>query len=604
MRGLFVGALVILSIFGAQLLRLQAFDSSAMAQAAMYKRTVKTSMPAMRGQITDTHGVALAQSAERYTVSVDPTAVIYYGNPPSPAPTAEEAAQAKEKAAGVIATSLDLPRDTVLKALNKQGTRYVILKKDVEPNAWRALSAEGINGINAERTAIRTYPQGMSVSQIVGWVRPQDQKGASGIEFLNNKTLAGTNGVTIAEQGRNGQIIPGSDRTDIPTVDGRNVRLTLDMDVQWFATNVLAKRVTELGAEGGDVVVLDVKTGRIVAAASYPSFDPTKFSTSNQDNLVSRAFAEGFEPGSTGKAMTMAAAIEEKAITPDTGVIVPNRLPRAGIAFKDNEDHATEYLTATGVIAKSSNIGTMLVGERVPPAVMESYYRKFGVGSHTASGYPGETTGWLQKASSWDACRRYTVLFGQGYSVNAIQAAGVFQTIANGGVRMPATLVEGTYAADGTYTANPLPSGIRVVSPDTASKVSRMLEEVTGKQGTARDARIPGYRVAGKTGTADRFDEKLGRYNGFTASFIGYAPADNPKYVVAVIIQKPSTGMFGGALAGPVFNQVMTYLLERDGIPPTGVTPSKANVFSPVPLSSNDPAVLSDAEARRRGLVG
>jgi cell division protein FtsI (penicillin-binding protein 3) len=314
------------------------------------------------------------------------------------------------------------------------------------------------------------------------------------------------------------------------------------------------------------------------------------------------AFNDAFEPGSTGKLMTMAAALEEGVVTPDTGVIVPNRLPRAGHRFKDHEDHGTLDFTATGVLAQSSNIGTILVGERVPPETMERYYRAFGVGARTPVRFPGESPGQLAPASDWNAAQRYTVLFGQGYAVTAIQAAGVFQTIANGGVRIPPTLVEGTVNDSGTFVPTPGQAPVRVVSEETATRLSRMLEEVTGENGTASAARIEGFRVAGKTGTANRYDEEVGRYNGYTASFIGYAPAEKAPYVVAVVIQQPRTAIFGGMIAGPVFNDVTQYLLHRDNVAPSTASALDLDVYSPTPLSDSDPTVLSDAQAHRDGL--
>ncbi|EWS99802.1 cell division protein FtsI [Intrasporangium oryzae NRRL B-24470] len=595
---MFVAVLFVFTIFAAQLLRIQAFDAAATQAAAMSKRSVKSITPAMRGQILDTNGQVLADSVERYTIAADPQAV--------PAYTVKVDGQPEvvgvSRAAADLAPLLGMDVSELTTLFTRAKTRYVVVKKDVNPAVWRQARALGIPGISATKTAERIYPTSMALGQIVGFVTPATQKGGGGIELMLDKTLAGSPGTMIAERARDGYIIPGSQRVDTPAVNGRDVRLTIDADLQWYAQNALAKQVTAVGAESGTAVVIEVATGKIRAAASYPTFDPNDLAHADPKAMGNYAFNDAFEPGSTGKLMTMATALEQKVVTPDTGVIVPSRLPRGGERFKDNEPHGVEDMTATGVIAKSSNMGTILIGERVPPPVMDSYYRKFGIGERTPVGFPGESRGQLAAASDWTGSRRYTVLFGQGYSVTAIQQAGVFQTIANKGVRVPPTLVEGTVNDSGTLVPTPAPTPVRVVSEDTAVKLSRMMEEVTGENGTASAARIKGYRVAGKTGTADRYDEKLGRYNGFTASFIGYAPAENPKYVVAVFIQKPSAGMFGGALAGPVFNQVMTYLLERDNTPPSTKSTLDYHVWSKVPLSDSDPKVISDAQARRDGL--
>ena len=595
---MFVAMLFVFTIFAGQLLRIQAFDASATQAAALTKRLVKQTTPAMRGQILDTNGQILADSVERYTIAADPKAIPEYT-------VTTDGVRHKvgvARAASALAPLLEMSVSDLTDLLTRPGTRYVIVKKEVNPAIYREIRALGIPGITGERTAQRVYPTSMALGQLVGFVRPSDQTGAGGIEQLLDKTLAGSPGITVAERARDGYLIPGSQRVDTPVVNGRDVKLTIDADVQWYAQNALAKQVTAVGAESGTAVVIEVATGKIRAAASYPTFDPNDLAAAQKKNLENQAFNVAFEPGSTGKLMTMATALETGVITPDTGVIVPERLPRAGVRFKDNEPHGVENMTATGVLAKSSNMGTMLIGERVPPSVMDAYYRKFGVGQKTPVGFPGESAGLLAPAKDWVSSRRYTILFGQGYAVTAIQQASVFATIANKGVRVPPSLVEGVYNDSGTLVPSTPTTPSRVVSEATAVKLSRMMEEVTGENGTASAARIKGYRVAGKTGTADRYDEKLGRYNGFTASFIGFAPAEAPKYVVAVFIQKPSAGMFGGMLAGPVFNQVMTYLLERTGAPPSPKSSLDYHVWADRPLSDSDPKVISNARAQRDGL--
>ncbi len=595
---MFVAILVVFTVFAGQLFRIQAFDASATQAAALSKRSVKTLTPALRGEILDTNGQVLAASVERFTVIADPVAIREYK-------VRVDGVREKvgvTRAASDLAPLLGLSVSQLTAFFTRPQTRYVIVKKEVNPTVWRQISALGIPGISSERTVRRVYPSGMAAGQIVGVVNKTEQKPLAGIEFMYDKTLAGTPGSSLAEQARDGYIIPGSQRVDTPVVDGRNVKLTIDADLQWYAQNALAKQVTGVGALSGTAVVIEVATGKIRAAASYPTFDPNADNPTTSGRMTNEAFDDAFEPGSTGKLMTMAAALEQKVITPDTGVIVPPRLPRAGTSFKDNDPHGVENMTATGVIAKSSNMGTMLIGERVSPMVMEKYYRAFGVGVRTAVGFPGESKGELAKAADWKSTRRYTILFGQGYSVTAVQQTSVFQTIANGGVRVPPSLIEGTVNDSGAFVPAVAPDATRVVSQDTATKLSRMMEEVTGKDGTASAARIPGYRVAGKTGTADRYDEKLGKYNGFTASFIGYAPAEAPKYVIGVFIQKPTAGMFGGMLAGPVFNQLMTYLIQRDQAPPSTPSTLDYHVWATKPLSDSDPTVISNAQAKRDGL--
>jgi cell division protein FtsI (penicillin-binding protein 3) len=254
------------------------------------------------------------------------------------------------------------------------------------------------------------------------------------------------------------------------------------------------------------------------------------------------------------------------------------------------------------VIAESSNIGTMMVGEQVPPATLERYFRSFGVGQPSGIHFPGETPGIFARSQDWNGSQRYTVMYGQGLSVNAIQAAGIFQTIANGGVRVPPTLVAGTRNADGTLTQSPPTKPVQVISGSTAKTLSHMLEFVVGDGGTARQAKIPGYRVAGKTGTADRVGAN-GAYSGKTASFIGFAPADKPEFVVAVILQNPIRGYYGGSTAGPVFKDVMTYALQEFGIPPTGMPPPVMKLkidAAPTPADKAEAALNAESGLQHR----
>jgi cell division protein FtsI (penicillin-binding protein 3) len=415
-----------------------------------------------------------------------------------------------------------------------------------------------------------------------------------------DKTLKGKSGRTIFEQSQDGRPIPNARQETISPVPGREVQLTIDSDLQWFAQNAVAQKVIQTQALSGTVVVENVKTGELLAVASYPTFDPNQPGQSSE-NWTNKAFNDVYEPGSTGKVMTAAAALEEGVVTPSDVVEVPNRIHRAGTEFKDSHDHPTEYLTFAGVLAQSSNIGTILAGEKVKPSTMYSYFTKFGLGRTSGMGFPGEGPGLLTNVKDWNGSQRYTVLFGQGLSVNALQAAGVFQTIANNGVRIPPRIVAATGDGKGGLTPAPKPEPVKVVSPDTAKQVRDMLEGVVTKEGTAPEAKIAGYRVAGKTGTADRYDAKVGHYSGKTASFIGFAPADDPEIVVAVTLQRPIKGYFGGVVAGPVFHDVMTYALQELQIPPTGTSSPVTKIRPDKVPAASDPSVIRD---RRSGSSG
>jgi cell division protein FtsI (penicillin-binding protein 3) len=293
--------------------------------------------------------------------------------------------------------------------------------------------------------------------------------------------------------------------------------------------------------------------------------------------------------------MSMAAIIDTGTATPTTHVVVPGTLPRADRIFHDDVDHGTWYLTLNGVLAKSSNIGTIeatgQLGKTQAQAnqVLYSYLKKFGIGDPTGIGFPGETPGILAKPQDWNASQQYTIPFGQGLSLNALQATSVYATVANGGVRVQPSLIRGVTGPDGRFVPAPAPKRTRVVSARTATTLAQMLESVVGsEQGTGINARIDGYRVAGKTGTANRVDPKTGTYKGYTASFMGFAPADDPRVTISCVIQNPTKGSYyGGSICGPVFKQVMQFALKTLRVPPSGAPAPKLPVdYDPSELAA------------------
>jgi cell division protein FtsI (penicillin-binding protein 3) len=402
----------------------------------------------------------------------------------------------------------------------------------------------------------------------VGFVRA-DGIGATGLESSLNSTITGTAGKYSYARGY-GAEIPGSQREIIAAKAGTNIRLTINRDVQWVAAKAISDAVKSSAATSGTVIVMDPKTGAIVAHATAPTFNPNNTKNVALSLMRNPSVQDVYEPGSTGKVMTMAAALEEKTITPTTVFTVPYMIKRGGSTFHDHEKHATQHLTTSGILAVSSNTGTIKVGETMSHDTLYDYLTKFGIGTKTGSGLPGESAGLLRKVSDWSGTTAPTVAFGQGYSVTAMQATSVFATIANNGVRVSPTVIAGTSDASGHFTPTANRSSVRVISEDTAVKLRLMMESVVSAQGTAPSAAIPGYRVAGKTGTAMRYDQNTGRYSGYTASFIGFAPADAPRYVISVTLQDPKNGHYGGSLGGPVFKKVMTFVLQSEHVAPTG----------------------------------
>ena len=540
-----------LTVVAARVIDVQAIQGPTLAAAAAKDRLRTVTLPAVRGDITDANGVPLATTVQARNVTVDQTLV--------KDPAAEAAQLASVLGGGA----------TAFQSRMTGQRRFVYLAKGITPSVWAKVAALKLPGVFSEVSSTRVYPAGSVAANVVGYVRG-DGQGGSGLEYGFNQELSGTPGSEVYQASARGTAIPTADSSGTPAVPGLNVKLTLDRDLQWVAQSTLAAQVQAAQADSGTVVVMNPRTGQIYALATVPTFDPNKPASAAQSDIRNRAVADVFEPGSTAKVMTMAAVIEEKKATPLTHITVPPVLVTPTKTFHDDVAHGTWRLTLNGVLAKSSNIGTILASRLIGGPKLYEYQKKFGIGEPTGLRFPGESHGYVPPLDKWSATTFGTLAFGQGLSLTAVQAASVYATIANDGVRVQPTLVAGYTSPDGTFQAAAPPTSTRVVSASTAAQVRTMLESVV-TDGTAPKAAIAGYRVAGKTGTAYRIDDTCGCYKGYTASFIGMAPADNPQLVVAVFLQNPRNGHFGGQLAAPVFAKVMTFALQHYRVPPTGL---------------------------------
>ncbi|ALC23720.1 peptidoglycan D,D-transpeptidase FtsI family protein [Streptomyces pristinaespiralis] len=594
-----LGLTLVMLAFVVRLLQVQAVDASAYAAKAEKNRYLSRKLAAERGEITDRAGVALATSVDAYDITADPKMFT---------PEDSKAPDAPEQAAQLLAPILGKEPAELAAKLKKPGSRYAVLARRQTPQVWNQIKdlksvyaqkasadkskggpgANVLAGVFQEPSSKRVYPNGDLAAGILGFVNASN-RGGGGIESMLDETLAGKDGtVTYTQSG--GRRVPTATSREVPAVPGSDVELTIDRDIQWAAQKAIEDQVGKSNADRGYVIVQNTRTGEILAMANAPGYDPNDLGQATSASLGNAALQDAFEPGSTAKVVSMAAVLEEKKATPATHVVVPNRLHRGDRLFKDDIDHPTWYLTLNGVLAKSSNIGTILatgqLGKSQPEAnkVLHSYLRKFGLGSPTGLGYPGETPGILAPPQNWSTSQQYTIPFGQGLSVNAVQAASVYSTVANGGVRIEPTLVRGTKGPDGRFTPAAEPERTRVVSEKTADTLATMLESVVDdEEGTGTKARIPGYRVAGKTGTANRVDPELGVYKGYTASFAGFAPADDPQITVYCAIQNPTRGSyFGGQICGPIYQKVMAFALKTLQVAPTGKGPARLPVtFEP-----------------------
>ena len=575
-RVLVAGTIVMLSVLILRLVDVQAVSAAAISARAANELLNTSVLLAPRGVITDVNGVQLARSVAAFTIVIDQTMIV---NP-------AKAAELTSPVLGMSTSEL-IPLYTGTK-------RYQIILKNAAPAIWRNLQstltdyntavlkekgglAKRIVGFFSERSYVREYPTGKLASSLIGIINDAGV-GAAGIESSMDKKLAGVNGEYQYANG-DGTIIPGSANVRVAAKSGTGVQLTIDRDIQWVAQDAISQAVKKANAKSGTVIVMNPKTGEILAQASAPTFDPANRKTITLDSLRNPAVQDVYEPGSTGKVITISAGLDEKVTTPLSVYTIPTTYKAGGRVFHDAEKHGTEHLTTAGILARSSNIGVIQIGAKIDNQKFYDYLRKFGIGSSTGSGLPGESAGILRPVDTWSNSSAPTIAFGQGYSVTALQATSVMATIANGGVRVTPTVVAGTIDPSGHYSPAKNQATTRAVSAETAASVRTMLESVVSEQGTAPAAAIPGYRVAGKTGTAQRVDPSCGCYRGYTSSFIGYAPADAPRYVVSVVIQNPQGQHFGGVIAGPVFKKVMSFVLQSQHVAPTGGKPT------PLPLT-------------------
>ena len=564
---------VIMFLFGIRLVQVQALQANDYRARAVNEMEKVKTLQAPRGDITDINGVSFARSVAATSIVVDQTQIL------DPAKVAAFVAPILNMDVSDVQTALTGKRKWSMVAQNAKPATWLKLTSAIDQynSQFPGMSPDRIIGFFPERSYVREYPSGSLIASLIGFVN-RDGIGATGLESSMNSIISGKQGKYSYANGYKAEI-PGSQSEIIPAQTGTSIRLTVDRDIQWVAAKAIADVVTSTRALSGTVIVMDPKTGQVLAHATAPTFNPNNTSKVSLVAMRNPSVQDVYEPGSTGKVMTLAAALEEKKITPETVLTIPYALKRSVKTFHDHEPHPTQRLTTAGVLAVSSNTGSIKIGEMLSNDTLYDYLTKFGIGVKTGSGLPGESRGILPKVADWSGTTAPTVAFGQGYSLTAMQATSVFATIANNGVRVSPTVIAGTSDSSGNYTPSATRESVRVISADTATKMRLMMESVVSANGTAPSAAIPGYRVAGKTGTAQRIDDTCGCYRGYTASFIGFAPADNPAYVISVTIQDPKGMHWGGYLGGPVFKKVMSFVLQSKGIAPTGA------VVDPIPLT-------------------
>jgi len=563
----------IVGLFVVRLVDIQVVRADSLSADSLGNRSVERTVYGSRGEILDANGVVLAGTVMRYDVALSPKNASTFTRTINGVETPVTVADASAQIGAVLGQPAENVQTIITEALaDNPKSDYAVVAKKIDVDAFRALDALDIPWLTFDKNPGRVYPNGAVAGNLVGFVSGEGEAQA-GLELGQDACLASDNGSESYERGADGVRLPESTVTTKTAVDGSDVVTTIDSDLQWFVQQVLAEQAQKTGAAWGNVVVQEVKTGKLVAVADYPSVDPNNVSgTTNPEDRGSRAFSASYEPGSTFKALTAASVLDAGLATPNSQVVAPYRyLPANGANINDSAAHGDLRLTLTGVLIESSNTGMSKFGELLTDKQRYDYMTKFGVGTETESGFPGEDPGILHPADEWDNQTQYATMFGQGLTTTALQVSSIYQTIANGGVRMPVQLVSGCRAADGTLTNVPASTGTPVVSPAAARDTADMLEMVYQKGWLAKTWDIPGYRVAAKTGTAQMPDGKGGYTKGYLVSVSGFAPADDPQYVVSVSLADP-VNMNSSAASAPIFQEVMSQVLKKYRAVPSGAT--------------------------------
>ena len=514
-----------------------------------FARTLE--LPANRGRILDRNGLILASSIPAQAIWAFPEEVSQQAD------HAKLAAMAK-----LLGMSL---KDVQAKLADDEKT-FVYIKRQVDEDIAKKIADLRIAGIYQRKEYRRQYPEGAAMAHIVGFTDIED-KGLEGIERTFNEQLAGRTGSRRVIRDRLGRVVE-SVGDGVPPVDGRDLHLTIDSKIQYFAWQKLRSAVEAQRAKGGSVVVLDVQTGEVLALANYPSYDPNNRKNLTGEQLRNRALTDIYEPGSTMKPVTVALALEQKKVTPQTVIATdPGKLTIQGATIGDVHNYGT--LTVSGVIQKSSNVGVAKVAQRLSGQDMWENFRHIGIGQKPDLPFPGIASGRLRPWKSWRPIEHATMSYGYGLSASLFQITRAYSVFARDGMLMPVSLVrEGAADTSGKFHPTDSSAGVRVYRPDVAKDVMRMLHLVTSPGGTAQQAQTSGYSVGGKTGTARKQVGKNYSENHYRASFVGVAPIETPRVVVGVMIDEPQGSIYGGAVAAPVFSEVVQQTLRLLGVAP------------------------------------
>jgi cell division protein FtsI (penicillin-binding protein 3) len=560
---LLIYALAVLLTVG-KLVEVQVLNATEYSDRGVRQRARTIDLQATRGRIYDREGDVLATSVQAATVYADPRVFRGTETPDGlPVPPAADAAAVAQELAPLLGRD---PGE--LEELLGRDAHFVYLRRQLDHERGQEIQALALPGIGVLTEPRRVYPAGGLAGQVVGFTGI-DGEGLQGLEAQYDSILRGQPGMLVLERAPGGLDIASGMRELVPPDAGTDLVLTIDREIQHAAERAAAGAIDEFNAVGASVLVYEVGTGDILAMASVPSYDPNARGDEEPADRRNRAVTDVFEPGSTQKALTIAAAIEEGLVTSTTRLDVPVGINIGGSRFTDSSERPAQRMTLAQIMERSSNVGTIQVAQELGPERLESYLRSFGYGTATDLGFPGESPGLLMPHESWWGTSLPTIAIGQGVAVSLLQLATAYGTLANDGEAVSPRLVRGTVGDDGRLTPSAAPSTERIVSAATARQVQQMLElAVSGEHGTGARAAVEGYRVAGKTGTARKPSADARGYSGeYIATFVGFAPVEDPRIVVAVMVDEPRP-FYGGLVAAPVFSQVMEAALIARQVPP------------------------------------
>ena len=570
--------LLALLVAAAQLFNLQVPSAAGLRAQAAGQLKVTDVEQAVRGAIVDRNFDKLAFTIEARALTFQPAKIRKeLAAAKQESPTAPDPDQRLTDIAREVAAKLDNKPDyaTVLKKLRGDET-FVYLARAVDPGIANAITKK-YPEVGAERQDLRQYPGGSLAANVVGGI-DWDGHGLLGLEDSMDSVLAGSDGSITYDRGSDGVVIPGSYRNRHRAVNGSTVQLTLDDDIQFYVQQQVQLAKNASGARDVSAVVLDAKSGEVLAMSNDNTFDPSQdLGRQSGRQIGNLPVTSPFEPGSVNKLVIASSVIEDGLSNPDEVLSVPGSIGMGGVNIKDAWAHGVLPLTTTGVFGKSSNVGTLMLAQRVGPQRFYEMLGKFGLGQRTNVGLPGESAGIVPPIDQWSGSTFSNLPIGQGLSMTLLQMTGMYQAIANDGVRIPPRIVKATIAPDGSRTEEQQPSGIPVVSPETARTVRNMFRAVVqrdpmgAQQGTGPAAAVEGYQIAGKTGTAQQINPACGCYydDVYWITFAGMAPVDDPRYVIGIMMNAPVRNADGtpGHSAAPLFHNIAAWLMQRENVP-------------------------------------